>query len=177
MSTQTQELNQRDFLLNFDYTNDREVRFIPKDKPLGTTSAYLSIKEMAQLSEEVNDAAVVLMTYYFRKVKTPKFDFFDDEAIALALGWTVRKTKATRQLLVKADWLKRITFSQPTTKAKITVFYVGKEMCRLVTTAEEFSSVENKRKPIMNYFGLSSWEEVMATKSYEEIIEASMLFN
>ncbi|UYF10854.1 hypothetical protein 12VC501_gene0056 [Vibrio phage 12VC501] len=29
----------------------------------------------------------------------------------------------------------------------------------------------------MNYFGLSAWEEVMASTSYEEIIEASMLFS
>ncbi|APD18013.1 hypothetical protein HYP07_gp001 [Vibrio phage JSF3] len=132
---------------------------------------------MSELSEEVNDAAVVLMTYYFRKVKTPKFDFFADALVAKALGWSVSKTKKTRLALVNSGWLKRITFTQPTTKAKITVFYVGKEMCRLVTTAEEFSSVESKRKSIMNHFGLSSWEEVMATKSYEEIIEASMLFN
>ena len=73
--------NLREFLLSFDYTNDREVRFIPKDKPLGSTTAYLTIPEIATLSATVNDAGAILMTYYYRKATTPKFDFFNDTKI------------------------------------------------------------------------------------------------
>ena len=178
MNVQTEEFNLRDFLLKFDYTQDCEVRFIPKDKPLGTTTAYLTIAEMAQLSSTVNDAGVILMTYYFRKVKTPKFDFFDDAAVAKALGWTSRKTTATRQLLVKAGWLKKIVYTQPTTKAKFTVFYIGKEMCSKVLTPEEYTAqlkqkeaMDAQRDTIAKKLGYSDWEEVVANEDPSKILE------
>ena len=178
MNVQTEEFNLRDFLLKFDYTQDCEVRFIPKDKPLGTTTAYLTIAEMAQLSSKVNDAGVILMTYYFRKVKTPKFDFFDDVAVAEALGWTSRKTKATRQLLVKAGWLKKIVYTQPTTKAKFTVFYIGEEMCSKVLTPEEYTAqlkqkeaMDAKRDTITKQLGYADWESVMANEDHSKILE------
>lgn len=176
-----QQNTQRALLLNFDYSNDKEVRFIPKDKPLGTTTAYLSIKELADISEKVNDAGALLMTYYFRKVRTPKFDFFDDGAVSLALRWSVRKAQATRLALVKAGWLKKITYVQPTTKSKITVFYVGKEMCDMVMTPEEYTAskanlikqqevVLKMRTKIMEHYSLDTWEQVIASKSEEEIL-------
>ncbi len=168
----------RDFLLGFDYTNDLEVRYIPKDKPLGSTNAYLTIKETAQLSAEVGDAGAVLMGYYYRKAKTPKFDFFVDTIAAEALGWLPSKTKRTRIALVKAGWLKKITYTQHTTKAKITVFYLGKEMCSKVMTPEEYTAamkqreiIEAKRQKITQQLGYTSWQEVLDNKDANTILD------
>ena len=170
--------NLREFLLSFDYTNDREVRFIPKDKPLGSTTAYLTIPEIATISATVNDAGAILMTYYYRKTTTPKFDFFNDTTVSTALGWTVRKTAATRQLLVKAGWIKRVIYTQPTTKSKITIFYLGKEMCDKVLTPEEYTTSINKRaalqdkqNQIANQLGMS-WDSVMKQYSSETVMES-----
>ena len=174
MVSQNDEYSTRELLLNFNYADDRHVNYIPKDKPLGSTTAYLTIKEMGELSAEVNDAGVVLMSFYYRKVTTPKYDFFDDSKVASALGWNPSKTKKTRLALVKAGWIKKIVFTQPTTKAKCTNFYLGKEMCAKVEAPEEYSArikaIEEKRNKIVNQCGLGSWEEVLDKYSQEEIM-------
>lgn len=167
--------DQRQFLISYDYTNDKEVRFIPKDKPLGGTTAYLTIKEMASLSTTTNDAAVVLMTYYMRKVKTPKFDFYDDAAVAQSLSWSQSKTKKTRLTLVNSGWLKRVTFIQPTTKAKVTIYYVGKEMCDLISSVEEYSHYQaNKDKLLAAFAHLNpqSIEDLFTKVSIDDINKA-----
>ena len=179
--TQHNNLDMRDILLNFDYTNDINVNYIPKTRSLGDTKAYLSIEDMAQLSNEVNDAAVILMTFYFRKVTHPKYDFFDDEAVAKALHWNQSKTKKTRLALVKAGWIKKITYVQPTTKAKTTTFFLGKEACSKIETPEEFTArvkaTDAKRAKLISHFGCESWEEVTAKYSEEEIISVNIELN
>ena len=172
-----QESSLRDFLLSFDYSNDREVRFIPKDKPLGSTNAYLTIKEMAELSNTVNDAGALLMMFYFKKVKTPKYDFFDDATVSTALGWNVSKTKKVRLSLMRHGWIKKITYVQPTTKAKITVFYLGKEACDLVTSAEEHSKKESlklKQTNVMEKLGYKTWEDVLANEDMDKLLSLMM---
>jgi len=169
-----QEPTLRDALLQFDYTDDKEVRYIPKDKAKGSTTAYLTADEIREIASTLGDAALVLMTHYFAKVKTPKYDFFDDTKVSTSFGWQPTKTRRIRQQLVKHGWIKRIVYTQPTTKAKVTVFYIGKEMCSKVETPEEFNQrvrkLEEKRKPIMEKLGCSTWKEVMANHTKEEIL-------
>lgn len=172
----TPEQVQRDFLLGYDYTNNHTVEYIGKAKQLGGTTAYLSVPEMANISSEVNDAGTVLMTFYYRKVSHPKYDFFDDSKVCEALGWNISKTKKTRLALMKAGWVKKIVYVQPTTKAKTTTFFLGKEACAKIETPEEYTSrikvLEAQRNSIINHFGLETWEEVVAQYSVSEIVKA-----
>ena len=181
--SETIEPSLRDFLMSYDHSNDRDVRFIPKDKALGGTNAYLTYAEMKELCVNVGDAAALLMTYYFRKVKTPKFDFYDDNAIGLALGWSSSKAKKNRLALAREGWINRATFVQPTSKAKITVFYIGKEQCDLVknvTKGEDTEPSTFEVDAVMNqeiamYFGLKDFDEVLRVKNINEIKEAYFL--
>ncbi|WP_257283475.1 hypothetical protein [Endozoicomonas sp. SESOKO1] len=149
----------RDALMDFNFNDDRQVNAIPKARPMGSTYHYLSIEEMAELSNDVSDAAVTLMTFYLRKIKSVKFDFWNDEATAEALGWGKKKVLNNRLALVKAGWMKKIKFTQPTTKAKVTVFYIGKEACSKVKTAEEFTAMQpmlKRRDELVAELGLKS---------------------
>lgn len=171
--------NMTDFMLGYNFKENIHVDYIPKTKPLGTTSAYLSIKELSEISADINDAATLLMTFYFRKVTHPKYDFFNDKNVAEALGWTVSKTKKTRLSLMSHGWIKKVVYTQPTTKDKHINYFLGKEICSKIKTPEEFTAEvkrrEAVRKPIIEHFGLTTWEEVTNKHTEDEIIKVSQL--
>lgn len=168
--------NLRDFLLNFDYSADYEVRYIPQDKAKGSTYAYLTHRNMREIVEATGDAGLVLMTHYLNKVNTHKYDFFDDSKVGEVFGWSAQKTQRTRIALIKAGWVKKVVYTQPTTKAKFTVVYLGKEMCSLVLTPEEYTAnqkvINENRNILINHFQCKDWEEVIASKSQDDIAAA-----
>lgn len=167
----------REFLLSFDYTNDSEVRYIPHEKSKGITYAYLSDAQVGELTTTVGDAGTLLMWHYLTKVTTPKYDFFDDKAVGECLKWSWRKVQAARLALIKAGWVKKVIYVQPTTKAKFTVVYLGKEMCSLVLTPEEYTAnqkaTNERREILINHFKCKDWDEVTASKSQDEISAAA----
>ena len=166
----------REFLLSFDYTNDCEVRYIPHEKSKGITYAYLSDAQVGELTTVVGDAGTLLMWHYLTKVTTPKYDFFDDKAVGECLKWSWRKVQAARLALIKAGWVKKVVYTQPTTKAKFTVVYLGKEMCSLVLTPDEYTAnqkvISKYRDALINHFQCKDWEEVVASKSQDDIAAA-----
>jgi hypothetical protein len=173
----------REVQIQHDYSNNIHVDAVEKEKALGGTNYYLSIADIRDLSAEVNDAGVILMTYYFRKFKTPKFDFWNDDTSATALGWSKKKVQNTRQALVKANWIKRVKYTQSTTKAKTTTFFLGKDMCANIESPEEYTirvtkeSVEAARvaplrAEVMRLLGVTDWEEALEHRDYERVSDS-----
>ena len=178
ITTVDESNNLRDFLLNFDYSADYEVRYIPQDKAKGSTYAYLTHRNMREIVEATGDAGLVLMTHYLNKVNTHKYDFFDDSKVGEVFGWSAQKTQRIRIALVKAGWVKKIVYTQPTTKAKFTVVYLGKEMCSKVLTPEEYTTqlkqkeaMDAKRDTIAKQLGYADWESVMTNEDHSKILE------
>ena len=65
---------------------------------------------------------------------------------------------------------------KPTTKAKFTVVYLGKEMCSLVLTPDEYTAnqkvISEYKNTLINHFQCKDWEEVVASKSQDDIAAA-----
>ena len=166
----------RDFLLKFDYTTDYEVRYIPQERARSSTHAYLSDAQVGDLTQSVGDAGTVLMWHYLSKVTVPKYDFFDDKQVGDIIKWSWRKVQKARLDLMKAGWIKRIVYTQPTTKSKFTVVYLGKEMCSLVLTPEEYTmkhkQINDTRNALIKQFGCKDWDELIQVKSMDEISNA-----
>ena len=65
---------------------------------------------------------------------------------------------------------------QPTTKAKFTVVYLGKEMCSLVLTPDEYTAnqkvISEHKNILISHFQCKDWEEVVASRSQDDIAAA-----
>lgn len=146
-----------------DLNNDGFTRIARKKKRRGETDIYVNSTERATLITTINDAAALLFTYYVEKSGVPGFKYSDDSAVK-TLGWGIRKTQRTRLELIKEGWFKQITYTNPTTKSKVLITYLGKEACTEVMTPEEYTLNMKRRSAVMAELKVNTWEEAKIDK-------------
>lgn len=154
------------------------IEFASKDNAKSTRD-YLTREEKAELVKEVGLDGFYLFDHYLCKSHVRNVNL-DDNVIGELIGWSARKTADVRRKLIASGYMKTVTYSNYQTGQKFTKTILGKVLVQMnndeVENLKGGATTEITRKQVTEYFGLSSWEEVMASKSYEEIIEASMLF-
>ncbi len=141
------------------FNDDKFTRVLKKKKSRGETKVYVSAEERKTLITSLGDAPAILYTYYVEKSGIEGFGYTDTQA-AKALGWLDTKVKRHRLALTKAGWFKQVTLVQPTTKQKVTVTYLGKEMTAKVLTPTEFSQVHTNQRALCKAIGAKGVSEI-----------------
>ncbi|AJF40768.1 hypothetical protein AVV30_gp110 [Vibrio phage phi 1] len=154
------------------------IEFASKDNAKSTRD-YLTREEKSELVKEVGLDGFYLFDHYLCKSHVRNVNL-DDKVIGELIGWSARKTADVRRKLIATGYMKTVTYSNYQTGQKFTKTILGKVLVQMnnaeVENLKRGNTTDITRAAITKHFGLSSWEEVMATKSYEEIYEASMLF-
>jgi hypothetical protein len=156
--------NYLDLFMGFDHSNNISVECAPKENAKSKTHFYLSLDEKKEVLQELNDPSLILLDYYYTRLTTPKYDYWNDGLTADSLGWSKKKVQNTRLMLVNGGYLKRVSYTQPTTKDKHTTYYIGKLACSKIITPEEFTQQAKEReealRKVMENTNTSSVEEL-----------------
>lgn len=86
---------------------------------------YITHQEQLEITESIGDSAVLLYMYYLRMASLPH-PVITDETAAKSLGWTPRKVKRYRLLLVKDGWYKESKYTRGN-GTKGVEYHIGKD--------------------------------------------------